>query len=511
MPSFIKSISIVSMGTLISRILGMVRDIIMASCFGASMGLDAFLLAFTIPNLFRRFFGEGAISSAFLPVFTDVLENESKEQAEKLASNTVTVLSSILLLIVFLGLGVSWIWPYIFQTSEKTVLALHLLHVMMPYMFFICLTAFLASILNSMNHFLCPVLAPIILNICWLGSLVLIIPFLGTNQESWAYSMAIAISVSGLLQVCLQIPALRLHNIKLYFLWNLSNPLLKRILYNFLPILLSATVVQLNMLMDWIFAWCMIPGSGAVSIMYMGNRLMQFPLALIGISLATVAFPIFTHYAVQKKMEDLSIAISRSLQLAIFLTLPAIAGLISLAKPIIHLLYHHNNFTDTDAQRTTYVLIAYCAGLCFFVFVQILSKAFYAIEESKIPTKVACIALVSNVVLNLFFVPMWKECGLAIATTITSCGNASLLLYILHRKINIPLLPIFKTFLTTSFCTILMTITVLFVLYFFPLQSSIISRLCSVFFPMLSGICIYFFLAYLGKLPELRQLLSRKL
>ncbi|HPY75869.1 MAG TPA: murein biosynthesis integral membrane protein MurJ [Planctomycetota bacterium] len=490
MAKHIKSFSIVSLGTLTSRILGMIRDILMASSFGASLILDSFLLAFMIPNLFRKFFGEGAISAAFLPVFTDVLENEGEKKAEELANTVLTILGTILGTIVVLGFIISYFWPIIFPTSEKAQLALKLLQVMMPYLFFICMTAFLSSILNSLQHFFMPTLAPIILNICWLSA-ILAIPFLGKDKTIWAYAMAGAISLSGIIQYLLQIPILRKKNIHIQALWNPYHPHLKRILINFLPILVSATIVQLNMLLDLVVAWCLIPGHGAVSIMYMGNRLMQFPLALIGISLATVAFPIFARHVVRKEKHKFGEAVTNTLQISLMLTIPAAVGLICLAQPIIRLLYLYNRFTEEAALRTTNVLIAYSLGIPLFVFIQILSKAFYSLEDTKTPTKIALGALFCNLTLNLLLVPYYQELGLAIATSITSLGNAATLFFLLHKKIPLYRRKLLKTSCITIGNTFIMLCAVLITQYFLPTNDTIYTRLLQVIVPITVGIVTY--------------------
>lgn len=367
--NYLKSASVVGLSTLASRILGMVRDMAMASLFGAGMVLDAFVLAFTIPNLFRRFLGEGAFSAAFLPVFTEVLEKEGKGNASSLAKQTGTYLFIILIILVLLGIGACFLPFAFFDIQGKNKLALNLSATMMPFLLLVCWTAFLGAMLNAMQHFWSPAFAPALLNIFWLAGIFFFIPLCGQNQETWAYAMAISVLIGGICQIFLQWPFLKKRGMPLLpgLCFSYSDPYIKKVFLNLVPVLFSAAIVQINTLMDSVIAWFMIPGEGALSVLYMGNRLMQFPLSIIGTSLSTAIFPLFTLYAVRGEKDRFGEAVPEALRLCFFLALPASLGLVLLSKPIIFLIYQHNSFTPEDAIRTSHVLAAYSSGLCFYV------------------------------------------------------------------------------------------------------------------------------------------------
>ena len=478
----------------------MIRDICMASMFGAGWVLDAFVMAFTLPNLFRRFFGEGAVSSAFIPVFSEVLEKEGKKKASQFAAKVFTLLVLVLLGLVLLGvlccLGLQFL-----NIGLKERLTLKLAAIMMPYLLLICITAFFAAMLNTLHHFFCPALAPLVLNIFWLIGIFAIAPMMGDSVQMWVYGMAIAIVAGGFFQLLLQLPALRHHGLSVGINFDFHDAFLNKVCGNLLPVMLGAAVIQINVLLDRMIAWFMIPGDGALTVLYMGNRLMQFPLAIIGISLATVVFPIFTSYAIRKKMDKFGKAVPEALRLSFFLALPASVGMIVLARQIITLIYQHNRFTEVDTMRTTHVLVAYCSGLWLYTSLQIITKAFYALGNTKTPTKLAMCAMLGNFLLNLALVPFWQETGLAAATAINALFHCGIMLYMLNRMIPLEqhktMLFVFKSVIATA----LMATSVLYVTHLSCHSHAAIQAFLSIAI----AIPVYFMAALVLRIQEVQH------
>lgn len=499
MKSYLKSTIVVSTSTLVSRILGLIRDIALASVFGAGIVLDAFVLAFTIPNLFRRLFGEGALSAVFIPVFTETLEKQGKDAAIALANKVITLLVIILGIIVILGVIACVITLNHSVTSDRNQLALNFIILLMPYLLFICVTAILGAILNSLNHFLSPALAPAILNIAWLMGIFFLAPVLGDTQKMWAYGMSIAILLGGIAQIFAQIPALATRKFRIRPAWQFHDPTLQRIFTNIAPVIWGSAVLQINILVDRLIAWWLIPRPGSLTILYMGNRLTQFPLALIGISLATVVFPLFTQYVARNEYQQLRASVLQAVRLTLFLSLPACAGLVILSFPIITLVYQHNQFTSSAAEHTANVLMTYASGIWIYTLLQIISKVFYSLGDTKTPMRVASVCVIGNVALNLLLVPLFQEIGLALATVVNALLNLSILLWLLHRKITLLWQGIWDFLGRAIFSTATMSVLVL-------LSSSFFSgRFLKVVIPVVIGIISYFVCCAMLKIPEFKQ------
>ena len=507
--SYLKSAGIVSFSTLASRILGLARDVCMASLFGAGMILDGFVLAFTIPNLFRRFFGEGALTSAFLPVFSEEFSLRGEEAALKLASKTMSWLVITLLLLVAVGSTACLVAMSLGNVSSKTYLALGLMATMMPYLLLICVTAFLGAILNARQHFLAPALAPIVLNICWLIGIFLLAPLFGPTRQHWIYAIAVSIVIGGMLQVAIQWPALRRHKIRLTIDCDFHDPSLRKILTNLGPVILGAAAVQINVLLDRLIAWLMIPGDGALTILYMANRLMQFPLAIIGISLATVVFPLFTQYAVTRDRK-FALAVPEALRLSFYLALPAAVGVMLLANPLVRLIYQYKRFGSAAADRTAVVLVAYASALWLYILLQIVLKAFYSLGDTRTPTRVAIGVVLGNLTLNLLLVPFWAEVGLAMATAVNALGHFVILLYLLQKKAQLHWQGLATFVVKVCLGTAIMGMAVFFSSHYCGSPEKLSGRIGAVLFPVLTGIIIYFLSSVLLNIREFTQFIPGK-
>ncbi len=502
----LKSIGIVSLSTLLSRILGLVRDVLLASTFGAGAILDAFVLAFTIPNLFRRFFGEGVLSAAFIPSFTQVLKEDGKENASRLLSNTASLLGLFLTVCVAIGICLCLFCQYFFSLSEKNDFALGLTAFLLPYVIFICLVALLSAALQALRQFLFPALAPVLLNIFWLVGILAAQTF-GDNAHQWIYIMSSFILIGGVFQVFLQLPALYKNKISLSFDFSFKDSRLRSIVQAVLTGILGVAVIQVNILLDRLIAWFFIPGEGALTVLYMGNRLMQFPLAIIGISIATVVFPIFAQYAVQGKKDDLAQAVTDNMKLTFFLSLPCSLGLVLLAEPIVALIYQHNNFSIQDAQRTSSVLLVYSSGIWIYSLLQIITKVFYSINDVKTPVKIASYNVLGNIILNLILVQFLAEMGLALATVLSALINIIILLFLLKKRVDYPWKNSISFIVKTLICGGVMSFLVYKSSQYFHDFSSLESKMIAVFIPVVVGVISYFISSFFLGMKELKRII----
>ncbi|MEA3328886.1 MAG: murein biosynthesis integral membrane protein MurJ [Candidatus Omnitrophota bacterium] len=435
--SLVKSAGVIGLSTFASRILGLLRDVFSASLFGTGLVWDAFLIAFMIPNLMRRLLGEGALSGSFIPVFTEYLEKKPRREAWKLVSIIFTLLVLGLLMLVLSGIWMIGLALNNFSLSAKIVLILRLTRIMLPYLFFISLSALSMGILNSFKHFTLPALGPVILNACWIGALFWLCPRFGPALEQKILGLTIGILFGGAAQLAIQIPVLIKKGFNRFSIrldLNLSHPGVRRVGYLMAPAILGLAVTQINVVVDIILG--LMLGDGAISALYYGNRLMQLPLGIFGIAMGTVALPTMAVYAAKNEIEKLKKTLSLALRMVFFITIPAAVGLIILRLPIMETLFQHGNFTSLSASRAADTLLFYSLGLFSYAGVKIVVPCFYSLQDTKTPVKIGIIALLSNIILNLILMRPLKESGLAMATAISSMINLSILFLVLRRKIG---------------------------------------------------------------------------
>lgn len=444
MRSVISSASVISACILLSRILGFVRDMLCTGFFG--MAWDAFVLAFQIPNLFRRLFGEGALSAAFIPTFSQYIHNKTHPETMRFLSVMITILFGFLALVAGLVIGGTLIAPVIAPSLKAhpfIMMSFKLLRIMIPYMPLICLVALLQAILNSYKHFTMPALASVVLNICWIGGFV-IAARIGTTDENKVLIMAWAILIGGVMEVLMQIPALWAKKVTYKPAVDLAHPGFREVLRLMGPTVFGLAVFQINLVMDYVIAKAFIPESGAISALYFGNRLMQFPFALIGVSLATVIFPLLAEYVAKNDIKGMARQFSHSLSLALFVAIPASVGLIVLARPLIHWafyvlpggLFKIEAFSAESIQRTAAVLLFYSLGIWAYSAVQLVNRAFYSLKDMKTPVTVGIYTVGANFILNIILVQFLKESGIALATSIAAVLNLVILLKLLGKRIN---------------------------------------------------------------------------
>lgn len=429
--------------TLLSRILGLVRDMVVARFFGAGLVTDAFFVAFRIPNLLRRLFAEGSLTIAFIPVFTEYLTQETKEEAFQLAKVVLTILSIMLVIATVLGiLFAPWIvriQAFGFGSSgiryDLTVL---LTRITFPYIFLISLVAFFMGVLNSLRHFAAPAAAPIFLNMGIIASTLLISPRLSEP----IVGVAIGVLMGGVLQVALQIPWVLKKGLSLLPVWMPRHPALKRIGLLMLPAIFGSAIYQFNQFIGTLLASFLAEGS--VSWLYYADRLVQFPLGVFAIAMSTAALPSLSREVAQERLTQFKDTLSHALRMVFFITIPSMVGLIVLGKLIIQVFFERGVFGPNSTLMTYEALLFYSLGLWAFSGIRIVVAAFYAFQDTKTPVKVAIVALVANLILSLLLMGPLRHGGLALALSLASSLQLCLLIFFLKRRIvDWDLTPIF--------------------------------------------------------------------
>jgi putative peptidoglycan lipid II flippase len=438
--------------TTISRVLGMLRDMAFAYFLGAGGMMDSWVIAFKIPNLARRLFGEGAASASFIPVYNQELHRD-KDTAYKLACTVVTVVFLILLSIVLLGLLGILIYYKFYSVHQSNRQMLELTSIMMPYMILICVIAILAGVLNSHGHFAAPAAAPIVLNIFIIGSLCISGWVLAVRPSQQVYIIAVAVLLAGFVQLAMQMVPLYKRGIVIKPAWQVHSDSFKKIIFLMGPMILGLTVTQINTLADDIIARC-LSGSlekgeffiwlgtqvrypvwdGAVSQLYYSQRLYQFPLGVLGISLATAIFPVMSAAAARKDFSTLNETISKGVKGAIFVAVPATAGLILVARPLVSVIFEHGEFSSDSTLLVSRVLCFYAIGLTGYFSQQVLTRAYYSIQDSKLPAITAIVAVVINIILNLILIWFMGTAGLALSTAVCSYAQVIILLMVLKKR-----------------------------------------------------------------------------
>ena len=429
----VKAAGVVSASTMVSRVLGMVRDVVVASYFGTGLAADAFFVAFRIPNLLRRLVAEGALTVAFVPVFTEQLQDKGPEEARRFARAAFTALAIALALICTAGvlgspLIVRLFAPGFVQIPEKYALTVSLNRIVFPYLFFVGLLALSMGILNSLKHFFAPALAPALLNVGMITGAVL----LGQWFERPVFGLAVGVLIGGALQLALQIPFLVQHRISLRPLFDLYMPPVRRVFRLMGPAAFGTAVYQLNIFISTFLA-SLLP-EGSVSFLWYADRLVQLPFALFGVAVATAVLPSMSRLAVEKRHEEWKETLADSLRLVFFFALPSMVGLIVLRVPILSVLFERGNFDRQSVLLSAQALFYYAVGLWAFSGTRILSQAFYSVQDVTTPVKAAFVAFLVNGILSVVLMRPLGHGGLALALSIASAVNMALLILLLRRR-----------------------------------------------------------------------------
>ena len=446
--SLFKSASIVSLLTLLSRITGMLRELLIASLFGASALTDAFNVAFRIPNLFRRLFAEGAFSQAFVPVLASTLAEKGEEETRRLITEVALILSVTLLVVSFLGVLSSpvlvWLMASGFQHNAQSMdLAVQMTRFMFPYIAFMSLVALAAGVLNTWKKFAVPAATPVLLNVCMIVCAYLGSPWL----EQWGlpgiYALVLGVMLGGVLQLSVQLWALKSMGLlpKIWILpmglWHAlkgawASEGTQKILRLMGPSLLGVSVAQLSLLINTQIASHMV--SGSVSWLSYADRLMEFPTALLGVALGVVLTPQLSQAKASQDLAQYSALLDWGLKWVMVLTLPCSVALLVFTKPVVSVLYHYGAFTAHDVSQTTLALMGYGLGLMGLVAIKVLAPGFYAAQDTKTPVRIALVVLVLTQVMNLIWVPMFAHAGLALSIGMGALLNATLLWYFLKSS-----------------------------------------------------------------------------
>lgn len=414
--------------TFISRILGFLRDIIIARIFGAGMETDAFFVAFRIPNLLRRIFAEGAFSQAFVPILAEYKNNRTVEETRGLIDHITMILSIALFIVTLIGIIAA---PLIIYASapgfsadpDKFDLTVQLLQITFPYILFISLVALAGGILNTYGKFNVPAVTPALLNIAFIGCALWLTPLIDPPVVALAW----AVFIGGILQLAFQIPFLL--KLKLMPRIRFRNPDTGawRVIKLMGPAIFGVSVSQLSLLINTIFASLLVTGS--VSWLYYADRLMEFPAGLLGVALGTILLPSLAKHYSNNSTGEYSRLLDWGLRMTMLLTLPAALALALLSVPLITTLFHHGAFTEHDVWMTRNALVAYSVGLLGIILVKVLAPGFYARQNIKTPVKIGIITLIATQLMNLIFITPFQHAGLALAIGLGACINAGLLYY----------------------------------------------------------------------------------
>ena len=428
----LRSTGIVSVFTLMSRVLGLVRDVVVANMFGAGAGADAFFVAFKIPNFFRRLFAEGAFSQAFVPVLSEYRAQRDLAEVRLLISYTSGTLGGVLIagtiFCVVFAPAVTYLFaPGFHDTQGKFDLAADMLRLTFLYLLLISLTAFLGSILNSYGKFAIPAFTPVILNIVLISFAIFISPLM----DPPILSLAWGVLASGVIQLVFQMPFIKQVNLLVRPSWGWSDPGVKRILALMVPALFGVSVAQINLLLDTVLASFL--ENGSISWLYYSDRLMELPLGVFGIAIATVILPSLSRKHSTKSSESFSGTLDWAVRMVLLIGLPASLALVLLAKPMLITLFQYGEFAPSDVDKASMSLQAYSLGLLAFMVIKVLAPGYFARQDTKTPVSVGIKALVVNMVLNLALIIPLAHVGLALATSLSAALNAALL-YLGLRK-----------------------------------------------------------------------------
>ncbi|MBU4321318.1 MAG: murein biosynthesis integral membrane protein MurJ [Nitrospinae bacterium] len=505
-----KAAGIMSVATFISRVLGYVKDMILAVYFGATGLSDTFFVAFRIPNLLRELFAEGSMSSAFIPVLTEYQTKNGKDEAKRLARITFTFIMIFVGLICLIGIIfapsiVTAIAPGFLSMPEKFSLTVLLTRIMFPFLLFISLAALIMGALNSRRIFFIPALAPAMLNV----SIIVTVISLASKMEQPIIAVAIGVALGGFVQFAFQIPSFLKNGYSMRPEYDLRHPGLKKMSILMLPATMGMAVAQINIFISTILASYLAAGS--ITYLYYSMRLIQFPIGIFGVAMGMAVLPTLSEHAVKGDYDKLRDDFSFALRLLFFITIPAMAGLIALREPIVNILFQRGKFDYAATAGTADALLFYSLGIWAIVGVRIVTASFYSMQDTKTPIKVAVIAVITNIVLSLMLMKPLKHNGLALATALASTVNFILLFYFLRKKLErLGARRIIKSFLKIAFASVAMGAAGWFLLHGELWKESGRSMEKAGYLSGVIILCsaIYFFMSYLLKSEEMEYIVG---
>lgn len=432
-----KTLATVSGMTMLSRITGLLRELLIARAFGASAYTDAFFVAFRIPNLLRRLFAEGAFSQAFVPILAEYKNQKGEAATKDLADHVATVLVWALVLTCLLGIAGAPIIVYFIATGLKSdpeafASSVVMTRIMFPYIGFMAFVALAGGILNTWRQFRVPAFTPVLLNLSFIAASLLVAP----HMEQPVYALALAVVVGGVLQVAIQVPALRkigmLPRVGINVKAALSDAGVRRVLKQMVPAILAVSVAQISVIINTNIASRL--ENGSVSWLSYADRLMEFPTALLGVALGTILLPSLAKAHSEGNHTEYASLLDWGLRLTFLLALPSAVGLLTLSEPLTTTLFHYGKFDPQAVTMTGRALIAYGVGLIGLIVVKILAPGFYAKQDIRTPVKIGIGVLIATQLMNLLFVPWIAHAGLALSVGVGACLNAAFLYWGLRRK-----------------------------------------------------------------------------
>nr|WP_269813786.1 murein biosynthesis integral membrane protein MurJ [Bowmanella yangjiangensis] len=436
----LKSGLIVSFMTLVSRVLGLVRDMVVANLMGAGAAADVFFFANKIPNFLRRLFAEGAFAQAFVPVLSEVHAQGDQQKLKLFLARTAGTLGTLVLVVTLLGVigspvlaalfGTGWFLDY-WQGGEngaKFELAALMLKITFPYLFFITLTGLAGAILNTLNKFAVAAFTPVLLNVCIIACAL----YLSPQLEEPAIGLAWGVFFGGVVQLAFQLPFLLRTGLMSKPKWGWQDPNVTKVRKLMIPALFGVSVSQINLLLDTLIASFLVTGS--ISWLYYSDRLLEFPLGLFGIAIATVILPTLSRNHVSADSNQFKANMDWAVRMVCLLGIPAAAGLIVLAEPLLSVLFVRGEFDASDARMASYSLMAYGSGLLSFMLVKVLAPGFFSRQDTKTPVRYGIWAMAANMLFNIILAIPFGYVGLAIATAMSASLNAGLLYQKLHRS-----------------------------------------------------------------------------
>lgn len=430
----LKSAATVGANTMVSRVLGLVRDVIIAWVFGASQGnTDAFFVAFRLPNFLRRLFAEGAFSQAFVPILGEYKSQRSHQEVRELTAHVAGTLGAVLLVVTALGVLAAPVLVMIFAPGfladeEKYTLTVQMVRITFPYILFISLTAFAAGLLNTYGRFGVPAFTPVLLNLALIAAALWLAPLMAEPITALAWGVLIA----GLAQLAFQLPFLKRLGLLAMPRFSRAHRGVRRIVGLMIPAAFGASIAQINLLVDTLIASFLVTGS--VSWLYYSDRLVEFPLGVFAIAMATVILPNLSQHHAEESAGSFSDTLDWGMRWVLVVATPSALGLILLAGPILTTIFQHGEFSPRDVHMASLSLMAYATGLVGFMFIKVLVPGYFARQDTRTPVRVGIIALVANLIMNLALVVPLAHAGLALATSLAAFLNAGLLYRGLRRE-----------------------------------------------------------------------------
>jgi putative peptidoglycan lipid II flippase len=531
-PTFLAGFWVTSLGTLASRVLGLVRDMATAALLGLGSGgaMDAFVVAFRIPNLFRRLFGEGALAASYLPVLAERLHHE-RASAWQLTSVVLTWLTIVLSVVVLVGEALCGaLWLALGPASQERLLV-GLLAIMLPYLLLGCLAAQVSATLQALGQFRMPAVAPTIMNLCWIVGAWWIAPAVARDEHAQAHWLAVFVLIGGLAQLAVQWPALLRLGFRFDYNWTAAREPARRVALAMLPLAAGYSVTQINTLIDSLLAWGLSAPTGgpqtiawlghrvaypmqqgAAAAVYYGERFYQFPLGVLGLAVATVIFPRLAQHAVRGERGRVADELSAGLRFVWFLSLPAGVGLMMLAEPLARLCFERGEFTPADTERAGRMIYWYSTGVWAYCSLPVLARGFYALGDRKTQVVSSLLAVGVNLAMNLVLIWPLAERGLALSTAAAAALQTIVLASTFSRRLAaLDWRAMRRSLVKTSLATAAMAIwTILLLRWLPPGQATRGQELFLVLAIVASAVAVYALVAWLVRHEEMRLLFKRR-